>query len=433
MEIKLHKILNEIGVDDDFLTKTAYETALIKRQRLIKPADILFATCFEAINGTASFNDIASKIDAIGGESVSRQAVWKKATEPCIDFFKKVLEKCMLNKIEKGGFKNKTKYKRILVQDSTIVKLPFRLFEIFSGVSNGHSKVCNARIQGVYDLIAEEFIEFSIDPYSKNDLKVAANLPIQKYDLTLRDRGYFTVDEIERHIYNQADCIFRYKHRTTILDPVTHNNINILDVLKKENSLDMMVKLGPKSKTPVRIVAYPISEELANNRRHKAKKENKSKPSKEYLELLSWSIYITTVPEEEAEYVTLYKLYSLRWRIEIIFKNWKSNMAFDKIHNVSKIQLDILMLARFIIIIIFSQIIYSTARKMVKEYSKKDLSMIKLTHYLCRNPEQINKLINELVKQPKSTASVIESISKYCTYERRKRTNFVELMYEMMA
>lgn len=59
--------------------------------------------------------------------------------------------------------------------------------------------------------------------------------------------------------------------------------------------------------------------------------------------------------------------------------------------------------------------------------------MIKLTHYLCRNPEQINKLINELVKQPKSTASVIESISKYCTYERRKRTNFVELMYEMMA
>lgn len=433
MEKKLHELLSEIGIDDKFLLKIACDTALIKRQRLIKPADILYATCFEAINGTASFNDIASKIDSNGGESVSRQAIWKKATEPCIDFFKIVLEKCMLSKIEKEAFTNKTKYKRILVQDSTIVKLPFRLFEIFSGVANGHSKVCNARVQGVYDLISETFIEFSIDPYSKNDLKVAADLQIQEYDLTLRDRGYFTVDEIERHFENQADCIFRYKHRTTILDPITCDHINILDRLKKENNLDMMVKLGAKSKTPVRIIAYPISEELANSRRRKAKKENKSTPSKEYLELLSWSIYITTVPKEEADYSTLRKLYSLRWRIEIIFKNWKSNMAFDKIHNVSRIQLEILMLARFIMVIIFSQILYSTARKIVKEHSKKDLSMLKLTHYLCRNPDQINTLSNELLNRSKSTASVIESISKYCTYEKRNRNNFVELMYEMMA
>ncbi len=433
MEVNFYELLNEIGIDDEFLTKTAYETSLIKRQRLIKPSDILFATCFEAINGTASFNDIASKIDAIGGSSVSRQAIWKKATLPCIDFFKRVLEKCMISKIEKGGFKNQTKYKRILVQDSTIIKLPFRLFEIFSGVSNGHSKVCNARIQGVYDLISEEFIEFSIDPYSKNDLKVSADLQIQKYDLTLRDRGYFTVDEIERHIDNQADCIFRYKHRTTILDSITEEKIDILDILKKKNSLDMMVKLGPKSKTAVRIIGYQISEELANNRRHKAKKENKSTPSKEYLELLSWSIYITNIPIEEADHQAIHKFYSLRWRIEIIFKNWKSNMAFDKIHNVSKIQLEILMLARFIIIIIFSQTMYSKARSVVKEFSKKDLSMLKLTHYLCRNPEQINKLITGLINYPKSTHASIESISKYCTYEKRKRTNFVELMYEIMA
>lgn len=57
--------------------------------------------------------------------------------------------------------RSSAKYKRILIQDSTIIKLPSRLFEIFSGVSNGHSKVCNARIQGTYDILAEQLIGVS--------------------------------------------------------------------------------------------------------------------------------------------------------------------------------------------------------------------------------------------------------------------------------
>lgn len=43
-------------------------------------------------------------------------------------------------------------------------------------------------------------------------------------------------------------------------------------------------------------------------------------------------------------------LYSLRWRIECIFKTWKSNFNFDNIHSVSQIQLKVLLHARFITI-----------------------------------------------------------------------------------
>jgi IS4 transposase len=54
----------------------------------------------------------------------------------------------------------------------------------------------------------------------------------------------------------------------------------------------------------------------------------------QYLELLGWSIYITTITKEIADSTKIYKLYRLRWRIEIIFKAWKGNMNFNKIHNV---------------------------------------------------------------------------------------------------
>ena len=36
------------------------------------------------------------------------------------------------------------------------------------------------------------FIDFSIDPYSKNDLVSAPELELQLDDLVLRDRGYLT-------------------------------------------------------------------------------------------------------------------------------------------------------------------------------------------------------------------------------------------------
>ena len=97
-------------------------------------------------------------------------------------------------------------FNRIIVQDSTIIRLPKRLFEEYSGVANGHSKVCNSRVQGVYDLVAEKFLFFSVDSYSKNDLEAAPELVLGKGDLTLRDRGYLIADEIQR-LRNQLQGI----------------------------------------------------------------------------------------------------------------------------------------------------------------------------------------------------------------------------------
>ena len=85
-----------------------------------------------------------------------------------------------------------------------MIRLPIRLFSDFSGVANGQSKVCNARVQCVYDLLSEQFVSFSIDPYSKNDLTAAPELILQEGDLVLRDRGYLIIDEIQRHIDNNA-------------------------------------------------------------------------------------------------------------------------------------------------------------------------------------------------------------------------------------
>jgi hypothetical protein len=334
--------------------------------------------------------------------------------------------------------KNKIKaldYNRVLVQDSTIIKLPGRLFKIFSGVSNAHTSVCNARIQGIYDIISGTFISFSIDPYSKNDISVAPYLEICKGDLSLRDRGYYLNSEIKRHLDVGADCIFRYKSRTMLISPESGKAIDILKLLKSQDCLDVQVCLNDNCRTKVRLVATPVCEEVANQRRMKAKKENKGhNPSNEILALMAWTIYLTTIPKEQADFTKIHEIYGLRWRIETIFKSWKSNMQFDKVHNVSEKQLRIILTARFIMIVVFMHYIYNPWLYRIRKIYKREISMFKLTKYLVKNPEKFIELVTKndnivILNKDK----IDDVLIKYCTYDKRKRLNFNQIAMQVLA
>lgn len=429
-------LMKNLNINNEKLLEIAFETGFIKRKRLIYPLDFLSAICTESAIGIASYNDIAAHIDADTGLCVSRQAIWKKVTTPCEDFFKKILALIITNKINPvfiETIKTQHNYKRILVQDSTVIRLPMELFSEFSGVANGQSKVCNARVQCIYDLLSEQFVSFSIDPYSKNDLAAAPEIILEEGDLVLRDRGYLIMDEIQRHIDNNAHCIYRYKFNMILKDQLTEKQIDLFYILKKEKHLDMKIMLNNKAKTIVRLLAYPVSKEVADNRRMKAKKENKKKPSKEYLASLSWSIYITTITDENIDYSFIYQAYSLRWRIEIIFKCWKSNMGFAKIHNVSKIQLNVWLLARFIMIIICAQLIFIHCRLIVKTVFNKDLSLLKLTNYLLRNTFRIANIMEEINNFVNKSGECIKALAKYCTYDKRNRPNYQQKIDDLFS
>jgi hypothetical protein len=421
-------LLNAMNIDAKQIEKTATDTGFLIRKSLVEPADILYAICCQSTHGTVSSNDLAAKIDAETAVSVSRQAIAKKTgKESCVDFLKKILALVIISRIGKAeidSLRQAGKFKRVLVQDSTIIKLPVRLFGFFSGVSNAHSSVCNARIQCVYDLITESFIYFTIDSYTKNDMKAAPELTIKKDDLVIRDRGYLTIKEVERHLIAEADCIYRYQGNMVLLDSQTRERINLLAELQSKKQLDLHVILNNESSTKIRIVAVPVSEEIANRRRMKAKKEAKNEPSKDCLALMSWSIFVTTISRQEADYNFLLRVYSLRWRIEIIFKSWKSNMEFSKIHNVSKKQLSLILYARFIMIIIYIQYIFSPARMITKRQLKKELSMIKVVRYLIKNTSKIIQIVKAIAKYKDKLCYHLNALARYCSYDKRVRANF---------
>ena len=315
-------------------------------------------------------------------------------------------------------------YQRILIQDSTLIKLPRRLFEVFSGVKNAHTQSCHARIQATFDLLSGKFIAFSIAPYSRNDMAAAYDIDVRPNDLILRDRGYFIPACIQKHKDMNADCIFRYQSSATLYRADTKEPIDLLQLLKQNDFIDMPVLLGT-AMIPARLIAAPVPEEIANSRRMKAKKENKGhNPSKKLLALMSWSIFITTIEEVGITFELIHTLYSLRWRIENIFKTWKSNFNFSKVHCVSENQLRVLLYSRLTSIVMLYEHMFLPLSNIIYKKSGKILSLMKFMIYFNHNALHSTQSIT----QDRFSKGLIHSLEKYCTYQKRKRINFTEKM-----
>ncbi len=424
---KKRKLFNglcpELSVET--VRRIAYETKFVERRlKEISPEDFVDYLCAESVKGTVSYNDLAAKIAVEEGHSASRQAYFDRMDDDCVLFFKRILEEVMKTKYDTEELTDSEfakGYKRILIQDSTIIRLPQKLFEIFSGVKNAGVSVCNARIQGVYDLQEGKFVYFSIDSYSKNDLAATFDFTLQKGDLMLRDRGYFILSAISKAIDSGADIISRYKHGTTFTDPKTGKNIDLLKILREKGKIDMWVLAGEKEKVLVRLMAAPVCEETANIRRMKAKKETKGRsPSGEILELMSWTIFITTIKSSTFSFKTILILYSLRWRIETIFKAWKSHLQFSKVHNVSKEQFIIILYARFIMICVVFVHGYDKFKSLVFSKHNKELSLLKFVRFVTRN---ITNFLESFLSK-RNEVKFIDTIEKYCTYDTRRRRNF---------
>jgi Transposase DDE domain len=392
--------------------------------------------CELCIRGTPSFNDLAAAMDAEHGTLPSRQAVAYRMTAVLLQVIEKLLAAAVAHKCTSNiggtqpGFL--ASYRRILVQDSTILKLPAWLFESFSGVANAHSSVCNARIQVVYDLVGMNFVHFSLDPYSRNDLAAAPDLQLEKGDLVLRDRGYLTSGEIERHIQAGAHCIYRHKTGTTYLDTTTLQPLDLLELLQKRGHLDISVVLNNEQRTVVRLVAAPVDESTAALRRMKAKKENKGhNPSKDVLALMGWTIFLTTIAPTEASFESILAIYGLRWRIEIIFKSWKSHLNFATLHRVSKIQLHILLSARLLVITALTSTLYKLCHQQLWKRCHRHLSLLKFLKFLANNPGRIASVCRTALSAHPDD-DCITSLLKYCCYDRRKRSNFEEIFDRLL-
>lgn len=420
----INQLLCQLGLHSDFCAQIAKQHQFKSRNRRVHCFYYVVAILETCNNHVVSFNKLAACIALQFQAVVTRQSVHKSMKAAAFTkFFDDIFSAFMAFKLTNDVILSE--FNNIIIHDSSITKLPRRLFGEFSGVKNQSTQVANARIQLALNLRNHSLSYFSLDEYSKPDVSEAKALPIEKGDLTLRDRGYLSVQEIKRIQDAYAFFIFRYKFKMNYYDINTGEVLSLLTKLRAEQSMDMLARLGAPDGPIVRIVAQPVSEELANERRRKAKKENKSKPSKDNLETMGWTIFITNLFKKKYTFASILQMYGIRWNIEIVFKALKSELNLEGIHNVGKYQLRFIVQARIMRLLLIYHLIAAIEQLHQNEESKQitNVSFLKLTQVVTQNTTVLIKMWLEILQKKKLSDESITYLIKYCSYDKRKRKN----------
>jgi hypothetical protein len=375
---------------------------------------------------------IACQYGFVTSHWISKQAIAKRINQSCVDF----VQRSLLETIERMNWVKQMKnmpcfhfFNSVLLQDSTNLKLPDHLAEQFPGSKNQSGKKnATMKIQAIFDLLHDRFVHFGISAYSRNDQTASKDIIsiAKKGDLVIRDLGYFVLGSLKQLANDGVFFLSRLHHNIGVYD-TDGNPLDLLKQLKKHKTLDINVCLGKKQHLPMRLVAIPVPEQIANERRRKAKnnRDSRCNPSKRHLELLGWQIMITNVDSTLWPAQTVIDAYLVRWRIEIIFKAWKSHFNLKSIPNGNKHYVLCIVLAKLLFIVCF-QVLYDRLNAFMHDKHKCGISILKFASL-------INSCASWLFSAlANNDAKLIASVlNAHCTYE--KRNNFRNFHQQIAA
>jgi len=414
------------------LEAIAKDCGFIQRMRKRDPVSMLTGFFMASLRGDFSLSNWSLQLDRLFGLRVSKQGIWNRLTGSYSYFLEQVLLQCLkldLTTYSKLAVSEAVLkgFNRVLINDSTTIGLPDVLRSFFKGnYSRGKLKSL-AKIQAIIDLKSDRFLHLELGEYAKNDQKASADIVsmIKPGDLVIRDLGYFVLDAIAKIIKAKGFLISKLRYGLCLYHS-DGTELDLIKLLKDNSALDREILAG-KAKIPLRLVVNPVDEQIAHQRRRKARKnrDKRKNHSKEYYILLGYDIHITNLDQNKYDAKTIHQLYGLRWRIETIFKSWKSHL---KLSHTIHFNLKCVHKAR---IVIYSSLILSTLVQMgiyshycraIYKKTKKYLSIIKFTQLLRRDPLSI--------LQGKLNDTQMENyLIRHCCYEKRvKRKNFLEKM-----
>jgi len=316
----------------------ARQSGFLRRSpRKIPIIDLVVGFCALASESFLSLERIASVIGLAAQCTYSKQSFHQRLPQGVQRFLTQLalaLFSKMSDPLRNRGYF--AAFKRVLVHDSTIQSLPRALAPFFPGSCDQKSKTRAAiRIQWVCDLLAGSLLQLTLCGYRRNDQAAAGDILsiVKKGDLILRDLGYFSLQVLAQLMTQGAFFLTRLRNGVILRDPKTGKEIDLLKHLRREGRFDGPVWVGMEQ-TLMRLVVLPVPEEVANLRRARAKsnRDQRSAPSNKRLALMDWSMFVTNVSQDIWPAEVVAKVYRLRWRIEIIFKSWKSHLRLRELN-----------------------------------------------------------------------------------------------------
>lgn len=410
------------------IEKRARLTKFVQRYSRLNGQTFLQASVFGFIEDPqANLDDLAQACGDLG-IAISPQGFDQRINEQAVEFLKEMLREAM------ATFKNKIavplpllhQFTAINLVDSTVLSLPDNMVNEYPGCG-GDGPAASLKIQLNFEFLYGNLEQLVVQPGKEPDQKYRAYLDwIQPGSLNINDLGYFALDSLKQiDQVQQAYYISRFSFGTG-LQSADGVPLDLQQLLANSprRPFELTVRLGarPQHQFPARLICLPLKQEVADQRRQKArdKARRRGKPiSKAYLAFLGWAIFITNVPAAMLSWEQVALLYRVRWQIELVFKLWKSYGGLKHIQPLRRERVLFELHAKMIGLIL-TQFLIAPLRRLVAPATHQEISPFKVRQIFSRCARDLNRTLHCLPDFLSTLADLVADIERFGFKQKRR-------------
>lgn len=325
----------------------AYLTGAVQRQGKLDAATLVQMMIF----GFWQDPDIRlSGLAQIGGRrevQVKESAISQRCTSACAMLFLKIMQRLAEVQLEseKVDIPLLKRFSAVIVEDSTSVRLPDELVEIWQG--SGYKKEAGkagVKAFAQWNVLKGELLGPRLTDALTNDHKTPFGIDeLPEWSLYIADLGFFAI----QRLCNIARCrnketgkrskryfVSRLQPHTNLYNRKGHL-LNLKVILPQEvgKVVEVGAVLGQRNGVPIRLITLRVPKEVAEERQERIREKARDhgyEPTEELLELAHWTIVITNISRKMASYEEILVLLRLRWQIERLFRLWKEHGKIDE-------------------------------------------------------------------------------------------------------
>lgn len=317
------------------LDSIAKETGMIIRESKKFAASEFLQSLLSAVTtGKASLNQIASALGLRMGVSLCKQAMGERFDDASTAFLTRVAHELIAQPVESASSSLDTCiFNRILIEDSSFCPVSGANAQEFPAHGNGKTATAGVKVDLVYDLLTAGIASFDLHHATEQDKTLGKDLvdSVRPKDLVLRDMGYFVVSEFARIERLGAYWLSRLPSHTGV---ALADGRCLEQLLRSttEHRLELDVTISNAGHR-CRLVAVRAESKVTRERRRE--RRGKSTDPKHLFHTRGWirdgwHLLLTNIAPEEASLETLFKIYRMRWDIEIQFRGWKQSTKLDE-------------------------------------------------------------------------------------------------------
>lgn len=410
------------------LDRIARDSKLVQRtSHKFTAAGFLIALLKAVIKGDTSLNHLVMHLSGFANQSMTRQAIHQRFGPESTRFLLGVMRHVLARRfpatdeILRGGL-----FKRVIVEDSTVVSMAKSNAENFPNNGNGRDMTAGCKCLLIADLLSGKPLDFQLHAAREADQSLAFESVglCRPGDLLIRDMGFFCLDALEEIGRRKAFWISRLPASVSLK---TRSGTPLAKILGNttRSRIDLPARIG-RDGLPCRLIAIRLDgNRAAANRRHlkSEARRRRTTPKKESLQRAGWRILVTNIAANTLSAKAISDLYALRWSIEVKFRALKQSckLSHGLKHKSGYHHIEAMVLAAMIYQLLILRVHAVLARR--REFQGR-ISVEKTSDILS---------IHLLAIGSHTAGMVFDPDPRHLRYERRKRINHWQAITHSLA